>query len=71
MIQVFVSFFLIVVVFVYRMAPKEQKRKPAMKKTNKSEAKIMSEPRHNIVTYLDPQDKLDEFKEITRFLRES
>ncbi|KAJ0532378.1 hypothetical protein HanHA300_Chr00c0001g0677601 [Helianthus annuus] len=71
MIQVFFSFFLIVVAFVYRMAPKEQKRKLATKKTNKTEVQIMSEPRHNMVAYLDPQDKLAKFNEITRFLRES
>ncbi|KAF5804742.1 hypothetical protein HanRHA438_Chr05g0210461 [Helianthus annuus] len=31
----------------------------------------MLEPRHNMVAYLDPQEKIVEFKEITRWLRES
>ncbi|MFS7990909.1 hypothetical protein Hanom_Chr11g01064521 [Helianthus anomalus] len=62
---------LILVTFVYRMAPKEQKRKHATKNTDKTEVQIMSEPRHNMVAYLDPQDKLTEFNEITRFLHES
>ncbi|KAJ0749665.1 hypothetical protein HanLR1_Chr05g0172661 [Helianthus annuus] len=31
----------------------------------------MFEPRHNMVAYLDPQEKIVEFKEITRWLRES
>ncbi|KAJ0593458.1 hypothetical protein HanHA300_Chr03g0097171 [Helianthus annuus] len=53
------------------MAPKEQKRKPATKKTDKTEEQIMSEPRHNMVTYLDPEGKITEFNEITRWLRES
>ncbi|KAM0006292.1 hypothetical protein Hdeb2414_s0178g00824901 [Helianthus debilis subsp. tardiflorus] len=53
------------------MARKKQKRKPAAKKTDKTEVQIMSEPRHNMVAYLDPQDKLVEFNEITKFLRES
>ncbi|KAF5805172.1 hypothetical protein HanRHA438_Chr05g0215761 [Helianthus annuus] len=53
------------------MAPKEQKRKPATKKTDKTEEQKMSEPRHNMVAYLDPQEKIVEIKEITRWLRES
>ncbi|KAJ0794833.1 hypothetical protein HanPI659440_Chr04g0143571 [Helianthus annuus] len=57
--------------FVYRMAPKEQKRKPATKKTDKTEEQTMSEPQHNIIAYLDPEGKIDEFKEITQWLRES
>ncbi|KAJ0801704.1 hypothetical protein HanPI659440_Chr03g0120191 [Helianthus annuus] len=51
------------------MAPKEQKRKPATKKTDKTEEQIMSEPRHNMVAYLDPEGKITEFNEITRWLR--
>ncbi|MFS7921012.1 hypothetical protein Hanom_Chr03g00231621 [Helianthus anomalus] len=58
-------------VFMCRMAPKEQKRKPATKKMDKIEEHIMSEPRHNMVTYLDPEGKISEFNEITRWLRES
>ncbi|KAJ0569916.1 hypothetical protein HanRHA438_Chr05g0219601 [Helianthus annuus] len=54
-----------------RMAPKEQKRKPATKKTDKTEEQIMSEPRHNMVAYLDPEGKMTESNEITRWLRES
>ncbi|KAF5756480.1 hypothetical protein HanRHA438_Chr17g0825451 [Helianthus annuus] len=53
------------------MAPKAQKRKPTTKKTNKMEEEIMSEPRHNMVAYLDPEGKLDAYKEITQWLRES
>ncbi|KAJ0714740.1 hypothetical protein HanPI659440_Chr13g0492841 [Helianthus annuus] len=56
---------------VYRMAPKTQKRKPATKRTDKSEVEIMSEPRHNMIAYLDPEDKLIEYKGITKWLRES
>ncbi|KAM0064373.1 hypothetical protein Hdeb2414_s0003g00102241 [Helianthus debilis subsp. tardiflorus] len=54
-----------------RMAPKEQKRKPATKKMDKTEEHITSEPRHNMVAYLDPEGKITEFNEITRWLRES
>ncbi|KAJ0715178.1 hypothetical protein HanPI659440_Chr13g0498081 [Helianthus annuus] len=61
---------LILVTFVYRMAPNEKKRKPATKKNDKTEVEIMSEPRHNMVAYLDPDDKLAKFNEITKFLRE-
>ncbi|KAJ0766719.1 hypothetical protein HanPSC8_Chr03g0087881 [Helianthus annuus] len=53
------------------MAPKEQKRKPATKKTDKTEEQIISEPLHNMVTYLDPEGKMTEFNEITRWLRKS
>ncbi|MFS7921216.1 hypothetical protein Hanom_Chr03g00234181 [Helianthus anomalus] len=53
------------------MAPKERKSKPATKKTNKTKEEIMSEPRHNMVAYLDPEGKLDAYKEITQWLRES
>ncbi|KAJ0818938.1 hypothetical protein HanLR1_Chr00c0281g0735231 [Helianthus annuus] len=56
---------------VYRMAPKTQKRKPPTKTTDKSEVEIMSEPRHNQVAYLDPEDKLSEYKGITKWLHES
>ncbi|MFS7977773.1 hypothetical protein Hanom_Chr10g00907901 [Helianthus anomalus] len=31
----------------------------------------MSEPRHNMVAYLDPEGKITELKEITLWLRES
>ncbi|MFS7921015.1 hypothetical protein Hanom_Chr03g00231651 [Helianthus anomalus] len=58
-------------VFMCRMAPKEHKRKPATKKTDKTEEQITSEPRHNMVAYLDPEGKISEFNEITRWLRES
>ncbi|MFS7988561.1 hypothetical protein Hanom_Chr11g01036301 [Helianthus anomalus] len=53
------------------MAPKDQKRKPATKKTNKTEEEIMSEPRHNMVAFLDPEGMLDDYKEITQWLQES
>ncbi|KAM0031144.1 hypothetical protein Hdeb2414_s0017g00505241 [Helianthus debilis subsp. tardiflorus] len=55
---------------VCRMAPKAQKRKSATKKTNKTEEEIMSEPRHNMAAFLDPEGKLDDYKEITQWLRE-
>ncbi|KAJ0604145.1 hypothetical protein HanHA300_Chr02g0046331 [Helianthus annuus] len=54
-----------------KMAPKAQKRKPATKKTNKTKEEIMSEPRHNMVAFLDPEGKLDDCKKITQWLRES
>ncbi|MFS7999958.1 hypothetical protein Hanom_Chr12g01172751 [Helianthus anomalus] len=53
------------------MALKERKHKPATKKTNKTEEEIMSEPRHNMVAYIDPEGKLDAYNEITQWLRES
>ncbi|MFS7894129.1 hypothetical protein Hanom_Chr00s001348g01680751 [Helianthus anomalus] len=53
------------------MTLKVQKRKPATKKTDKTEEQIMSEPRHNMIAYLDTEGKLDEYKEITQWLRES
>ncbi|KAF5812102.1 hypothetical protein HanXRQr2_Chr04g0188861 [Helianthus annuus] len=53
------------------MAPKAQKRKSATKKTDKSEVEIMSESRHNMIAYLDPEDKLIEYKGIMKWLRES
>ncbi|KAJ0639671.1 hypothetical protein HanLR1_Chr16g0606371 [Helianthus annuus] len=53
------------------MAPKERKRKPDTKKTDKTEEQIMSEPRHNMIAYLDPEGKLDDYKKITQWLRES
>ncbi|KAJ0766678.1 hypothetical protein HanPSC8_Chr03g0087111 [Helianthus annuus] len=53
------------------MAPKAQKRKPATKKTDKREEQVMSEPRHNMVAYLDPERKITELMEITKWLRES
>ncbi|KAM0063369.1 hypothetical protein Hdeb2414_s0003g00090111 [Helianthus debilis subsp. tardiflorus] len=53
------------------MVPKEQKKKPATKKTDKTKEQIMSEPPYNMVAYLDPKGKVTKFKEITRWLRES
>ncbi|MFS7952097.1 hypothetical protein Hanom_Chr07g00602941 [Helianthus anomalus] len=53
------------------MAPKDKKRKPAMKKTDKTDVEIMSKPQHNMFAYLNPDGKLPEFNEITKFLRES
>ncbi|KAJ0464092.1 hypothetical protein HanHA300_Chr14g0523101 [Helianthus annuus] len=69
--HLFWQFFTLIIVFVYRMTPKAQKRKPATKRTDKSEVEIMSEPRHNMIAYLDPEDKLIEYKGITKWLRES
>ncbi|KAJ0807574.1 hypothetical protein HanOQP8_Chr00c018g0685641 [Helianthus annuus] len=69
--QVFLFILLIVDVFMCRMAPKEPKQKLATKKTDKTKEQIMSEPRHNMVVYLDPEGKVAKFKEITRWLRES
>ncbi|KAF5796088.1 hypothetical protein HanRHA438_Chr08g0359471 [Helianthus annuus] len=54
-----------------RMAPKEQKRKPATKKTDKTKELIMSEPRHNMVACLDLEGKMTDFNEIMRWLSES
>ncbi|MFS8023041.1 hypothetical protein Hanom_Chr16g01446761 [Helianthus anomalus] len=53
------------------MAPKAQKRKTSTKKTNKMEEENMSEPQHNMVAFLDPEGKLDDYKEITQWLQES
>ncbi|MFS7984272.1 hypothetical protein Hanom_Chr11g00984541 [Helianthus anomalus] len=53
------------------MAHKEQKRRPATKKTDKKEEQIMSEPDHNMVTYLDLEGKVTKFNEITIWLRGS
>ncbi|KAM0055275.1 hypothetical protein Hdeb2414_s0006g00204221 [Helianthus debilis subsp. tardiflorus] len=50
---------------------KHKKGKPATMKTNKTEEEIMSEPRHNMMAFLDPEGKLDDYKEITQWLRES
>ncbi|MFS7931172.1 hypothetical protein Hanom_Chr04g00352921 [Helianthus anomalus] len=66
-----IVYLLIVDVFMCRMAPKEQKRKPTTKNTDKTEEHVMSEPRHNMVAYLDPEEKITEFNEITRWLRKS
>ncbi|MFS7926259.1 hypothetical protein Hanom_Chr04g00295011 [Helianthus anomalus] len=57
--------------FLYRIAPKEKKCKLATKKTHKPEEQVMSEPRHNIVAYLDPEGKITKLKEITKWMRES
>ncbi|MFS7974843.1 hypothetical protein Hanom_Chr10g00873541 [Helianthus anomalus] len=56
---------------IFKMAPNEQKRKAATKKTDKTEEQKMSEHCHNMVAYFDPQEKIIEFKEIMRWLRES
>ncbi|KAM0038281.1 hypothetical protein Hdeb2414_s0013g00413061 [Helianthus debilis subsp. tardiflorus] len=52
------------------MAPKERKRKAPTKKENKSKEEIMSEKHHNQISFLDTE-KIAEFKEITRWIRES
>ncbi|MFS7964397.1 hypothetical protein Hanom_Chr08g00749891 [Helianthus anomalus] len=53
-----------------QMAPKEKRRKPATKKENKSEEKMMSENQHNQIAFLDPDGKIAELKEITYWIRE-
>ncbi|KAF5788426.1 hypothetical protein HanXRQr2_Chr10g0463861 [Helianthus annuus] len=53
------------------MAPKEKKRKAATKKTEKPEEQVMSEKRHNMIAYLDPEEKFTELEEITQWIRES
>ncbi|MFS7960308.1 hypothetical protein Hanom_Chr08g00701711 [Helianthus anomalus] len=58
-------------VFEYTMAPKEKIRKSATKKTDKPEEQVMSEKRHNMFSYLDPEGKITELKEITQWIRES
>ncbi|KAF5804741.1 hypothetical protein HanXRQr2_Chr05g0200681 [Helianthus annuus] len=50
---------------------KNRSASPLQIKTDKTEEQKMSEPRHNMVAYLDPQEKIVEFKEFTRWLRES
>ncbi|MFS8018654.1 hypothetical protein Hanom_Chr15g01394561 [Helianthus anomalus] len=57
--------------FMFIMAPKAWKRKPAMKKADKSEVEIMSEPHHNMIAYLNPEDKIIEYKVIMKWLLES
>ncbi|MFS8009232.1 hypothetical protein Hanom_Chr14g01282261 [Helianthus anomalus] len=53
------------------MAPKEKKRKPAIKITDKPEEQVMSEKRHNMIAYLDTEGKITELQEITQWIRES
>ncbi|KAJ0601591.1 hypothetical protein HanIR_Chr03g0130521 [Helianthus annuus] len=53
------------------MAPKEKKRKPATKITDKPEEQVMSKKRHNMIAYLDPEGKITELKEITQWIWES
>ncbi|MFS7966097.1 hypothetical protein Hanom_Chr09g00769881 [Helianthus anomalus] len=53
------------------MAPKDRKSKPATKKENKTEEEVMSEKHHNQIAFLDPEEKITELKEITRWIRES
>ncbi|MFS7927557.1 hypothetical protein Hanom_Chr04g00310561 [Helianthus anomalus] len=53
------------------MAPKEKKHKPATKITDKPEEQVMSEKRHNMIAYLDPEGKITELEEITQWIRES
>ncbi|MFS7975725.1 hypothetical protein Hanom_Chr10g00884101 [Helianthus anomalus] len=57
--------------FLMQMVPKERKRKAPIKKENKSEEEMMLEKRHNQIAFLDPEEKISEFKEITRWIRES
>ncbi|MFS7988861.1 hypothetical protein Hanom_Chr11g01039861 [Helianthus anomalus] len=57
--------------FSLQMAPKEKKRKAPTKKENKSEEEMMSERRHNQIAFLDPEEKIAELKEITRWIKES
>ncbi|MFS7926556.1 hypothetical protein Hanom_Chr04g00298401 [Helianthus anomalus] len=53
------------------MTPKEKKRKPATKITDKPEEQVMSEKCHNMIAYLDPEGKITELKEITQWITES
>ncbi|KAJ0605346.1 hypothetical protein HanHA300_Chr02g0061991 [Helianthus annuus] len=64
-------FCLIAVICRMQNGSESTKRKPATKKTNKTKEEIMSEPRHNMVAFLDPEGKLGGYKEITQWLRES
>ncbi|MFS7945794.1 hypothetical protein Hanom_Chr06g00528361 [Helianthus anomalus] len=59
------------IVFEYKMAPKEKKRKPATKISDKLEEQVMSKKLHNMIAYLDPEGKITELKEITQWIRES
>ncbi|MFS8026929.1 hypothetical protein Hanom_Chr16g01492431 [Helianthus anomalus] len=68
--QVLVHFTEDIVIHV-NMAPKERKRNPAPKKENKTEEEVISEKRHNQIAFLDPEEKITELKEITRWIRES
>ncbi|KAJ0879561.1 hypothetical protein HanRHA438_Chr10g0452941 [Helianthus annuus] len=53
------------------MAPKEKKPKAATKITDKPEELVMSEKRHNMIAYLDPEGNFTELKEIMQWIRES
>ncbi|MFS7917223.1 hypothetical protein Hanom_Chr03g00186541 [Helianthus anomalus] len=53
------------------MALKEGKRNKPTKKENKSEDETMSEKRHNQIAFLDPEEKIVEVKDITKWIRES
>ncbi|KAF5788759.1 hypothetical protein HanXRQr2_Chr09g0362811 [Helianthus annuus] len=53
------------------MTLKEKKRKPATKNTDKPEEQVMSEKRHKMIAYLDPEGKITELKEISKWIRES
>ncbi|KAJ0636186.1 hypothetical protein HanOQP8_Chr17g0659061 [Helianthus annuus] len=53
------------------MAPKEKKCKVVTKITDKLEEIVMSEKRHKMISYLDPEGKISELKEIMRWIRES
>ncbi|MFS7906696.1 hypothetical protein Hanom_Chr01g00062261 [Helianthus anomalus] len=53
------------------MAPKQRKRKVVTKITDKPEELVISERRHNMIAYLDPEGKIAELKEITWWIRES
>ncbi|KAF5821817.1 hypothetical protein HanRHA438_Chr01g0019831 [Helianthus annuus] len=53
------------------MAPKERKRKAPTKKENKPEEEVMCEKRHNQISFLDPEEKITELKDITQWIRES
>ncbi|KAJ0635765.1 hypothetical protein HanOQP8_Chr17g0654451 [Helianthus annuus] len=57
--------------FQLQMAPKDKKRKAATKITDKPEELVMSEKRHNMTAYLDPEGKITKLKEMTRWIRES
>ena len=53
-------------------APKEKKERAKPTKKEKSEVERMSEPRHNMVAYLEPEDKVsEEYDGIMQYLHRS
>ncbi|MFS8021886.1 hypothetical protein Hanom_Chr16g01432751 [Helianthus anomalus] len=57
--------------YTYRWHQKSEDASPRLRRKTKTEEEVMSEKRHNQIAFLDPQEKITELKEITRWIRES